>query len=601
MVSIGNKPLLLHQINLCKHYGITDIILITGYLSFIIENYFGDGSSFAVKISYLVEQSPLGTAGGLKEIEHQLDDDFLLFYGDVMVNMNLTQFIDFHKKGKADATLALHPNDHPYDSDLVEIDHNGRVIQFFSRPHDKNKYYSNLVNAGLYILSPKIFKHIKKGIKSDFGNDILPNVIKKLIILGYNTAEYLKDMGTPRRLETVKRDFKNGKIQRFNYEHPRKAIFLDRDGTINKEVTLCSSHENFELYSYSADSIKKINDSEYLSIVITNQSVIARGLCGFPDVDYIHKKMETLLGRKNAKLDMIYYCPHHPDYGFKEEKKELKIKCECRKPLPGLIYKAAKRFNIDLPNSYIIGDSFRDIECGKNAGLITIGLRSGHGCKKIITPPHYLFENLLEAVDYIINDPHKEILKKTVDRKVSVAKSLFVISVAGNTRSGKSTLTTYLQNEITKLNYKILRINLDDWLIPKSKRTKHQNVFDRFQINKICADLQKLLKGNIIQLYAYDTYSRKSKSVHKTYDIKNYDIILIDGVVAFCNEFLQSISDLNIYCEIPIDVQKNRIFSFYRWKGLDESQITTLYNKRLQDEYSLIQHTKKYADIIYKG
>lgn len=403
MLKIGGLPVLEHQINVLKRYGIKEIIILTHHLSEVIERYFKDGKDFGVKITYFKEKKPLGTTGGIKELEGKLKEDFIVLYGDIMLDMDIAKFLAFHKNKNGAGTLILHPNDHPYDSDLVEIDENQRIAAFHSKPHSDNKYLRNLVSAGLYVISPKILKYIKKGVKADFGKDIFPKIVKKEALYGYNTAEYLKDIGTPARLAEVKKDYQSGKIRRFNSKNKRKAIFIDRDGVINKKVGLLYKIKDFKLLPKVGQALKKINDSEFLAIVITNQPVAARNLCSIEELEEIHKKMEALLGRQEAKLDAIYYCPHHPDKGFPEENPKYKIECSCRKPKIGLVKKAEKDFNIDLKNSYFIGDSFRDILCGKRAGAITIGVRTGDGCRDGKIEPDYFFDNLGQAVNFIIN------------------------------------------------------------------------------------------------------------------------------------------------------------------------------------------------------
>ncbi len=118
-------------------------------------------------------------------------------------------------------------------------------------------------------------------------------------------------------------------------------------------------------------AIKKINSSEYLAIVVTNQPVIARGEVTYDELQEIHNKMETLLGAEGAYIDAIYYCPHHPHKGYEGEITELKFECDCRKPKPGMLIKAATDFNIDLSQSWMIGDGENDVLAGKNAGCKT--------------------------------------------------------------------------------------------------------------------------------------------------------------------------------------------------------------------------------------
>lgn len=408
MVKICGTPLLEHQINILKNYGIKDIVILTSHLSEIIKNYFKNGSKFGVKISYNKNNHPLGTAGALKEMEPQLTKDFILTYGDIMFDINLKKIINFHKKKRSICTLILHPNDHPHDSDLIEADHNKRIFAIHPKPHNINKYYKNLVNSGLYMMSPRIFRYIKKNKKADFGKDVFPKIISKEKLYGYNSAEYVKDIGTPKRLKEVVKDYKSGKISKSNNNNKRKAIFLDRDGVINKEINLLHKIKDFKLLPQTAKAIKKINKSGYLAIVITNQPVIARNLCSIEELEEIHKKMETLLGEAGAKLDGIYYCPHHPDKGYLGENQKYKINCSCRKPKIGMLKKATKDFNINLSESFIIGDTYRDILCGKNAGVTTIKLKSKlkseNKPENINAKADMLFDNLFKAVNFIVKE-----------------------------------------------------------------------------------------------------------------------------------------------------------------------------------------------------
>lgn len=397
MVEIGGKPLIEHQIELAKKYGAKDFFILSGHLAEVIENHFKDGSKWGVKIHYVKEPYPLGTAGSLKLLEGKLDERFMVFYGDVVMDFDINHFVEFDKKHPDSiGTTLVHPNDHPFDSDLVDVDKNFLVTEIFPKPHTKDQFLKNLVNAAVYIFSNKIFDFIQKDIMQDFGKDILPLIIKNNEKLyAYLTHEYIKDMGTKDRLEEVNLDFMQGKVARLNRQNKRPCIFLDRDGVINKNMDTNPIAENFELLDGAAEAIKKINKSDYLAVVVTNQPMIAKGFVGFDEVNKTNKKMETLLGADGAYLNGIYYCPHHPEKGFEGEVKELKIDCECRKPKPGMLLRAAKDFNIDLKNSYMIGDSIRDIEAGKNAGCKTISVKKGLSADKET-------ENLLEAINFIL-------------------------------------------------------------------------------------------------------------------------------------------------------------------------------------------------------
>jgi D,D-heptose 1,7-bisphosphate phosphatase len=368
MIPVAGKPVAEYQVELAKRYGFTDILFLLGHLGEQIEAYFGDGSKWGVNIEYYHEREPLGTAGAFPLVAERLKEDFWVFYGDTVMDFDMPRMLEHHRNHNGVATLLLHPNDHPYDSDLVGVDQQGMVDRFYPKPHDQGANYRNLVNAALYILSPRVLEYIHG--RSDFGKDIFPAMLgggEKLT--GYISTEYIKDMGTPERWESVADDVKSGKVARLNLQNPRPAFFLDRDGVICKEKNLLSDIAQVELVEGAAQAIRKINKAGYLAVVVTNQPVIARNLCSVEELEQIHNRLETLLGCEGAYLDAIYYCPHHPDGGYPEERPEYKIDCECRKPKPGMLLRAAKEWNIDMAGSYMVGDRQTDVEAGGAAGV----------------------------------------------------------------------------------------------------------------------------------------------------------------------------------------------------------------------------------------
>lgn len=370
MIPICGRPIIEHEVDMAKRQGFTDFLFVIGYLGEQIESYFGDGSKWGIHIDYFRETQPLGTAGALGLLRDQLTEDFFVFYGDTIMDIDMHRMLDYHLRKHANATLFLHPNDHPFDSDLVDIDAEGRVRQFYHKPHPEGFIAHNIVNAALFIFSPSVLTQIEPGVKCHIEKHVLPRCMKAgMLLYGYVSAEYIKDMGTPERYYAVSEDVKKGKVQRLNASNSRPAIFLDRDGVINKEVNLLNRKEQMELIPGAAEALRLINMSDYLAIVVTNQPVIARNLCTLEELDRIHMRMETLLGQEHAYINALYFCPHHPDSGYPEERKEYKIKCNCRKPAPGMLLRAADEWNIDLANSYMIGDSDRDIQAGMNAGV----------------------------------------------------------------------------------------------------------------------------------------------------------------------------------------------------------------------------------------
>jgi histidinol-phosphate phosphatase family protein len=159
-----------------------------------------------------------------------------------------------------------------------------------------------------------------------------------------------------------------------------------------------------ELISGAAEALRRLNEAGFLVIVVTNQAVVARGECTLDVLRLIHNKMETLLGRKHAWIDALYFCPHHPDRGFAGEVPELKVDCVCRKPKTGMFDRAVQDWNISLSGSYGVGDSRRDVIAARRMGIVAIGVKTGHGCHDCdaLESPDWLVEDLREAVDVIL-------------------------------------------------------------------------------------------------------------------------------------------------------------------------------------------------------
>ncbi len=381
MIRICGKPILEYQIACLKRNGLTDITLVTGHLGHFIREYFGDGSRFGVTISYYDETTPLGTAGALYKIPG-LTEDFLLLSGDTVFDIDFGRFIAFHKAHDSRATLMAHPNGHPYDSSLLVtetvppetaggIPHNSHKVVRWMNKEDERLWYANRVNAGIELISPALLAEAEKSLtqeKVDLDRDILKPLVPAGHIYAYDTPEYIKDMGTPDRFYQVEKDIESGLVQQRNLSHKQKAVFLDRDGTLNRDVGFLTDIDKMELIPGAAEAVRKINESGYLAVVVTNQPVIARGELTFGQLQEIDNKLETLLGKEGAYIDALYFCPHHPDKGFPGERPEYKCDCACRKPKPGMLLRAAADFNIDLSQSYMAGDSGRDTEAGQNAG-----------------------------------------------------------------------------------------------------------------------------------------------------------------------------------------------------------------------------------------
>jgi histidinol-phosphate phosphatase family protein len=407
LIPIAGKALLEHQVELARRHGFLDIIIFVCYRPDLIEACLGDGSRWGVKIRYLVEDQPLGTAGAVLAGWEHLAERVLVLYGDTMVNVDLERIWQAHQRTGAAATLLLHPNNHPLDSDLVEVDASSRIVAFHNRPHPADRYFQNLVNAGLYVLEKRALAPFRNhsGLL-DFGKDVFPAMVKAgQCLAAYNSPEYIKDIGTPERYDRVCAEYDSGVVQRSSLDIPQRAVFLDRDGTLIFDKDCLRKAEELEMIPGAPDAVRELNHQGWRAVVVTNQPVIAKGWCMEDELRRIHNKMETLLGKEHAFLDRIYFCPHHPDAGFPGERPELKINCHCRKPAPGMIEQATAELNIDLKQSWLIGDTTTDVQTARNAGLRSILVRTGSAGKdgKYPSEPDFAFNTLNEAVHFAIN------------------------------------------------------------------------------------------------------------------------------------------------------------------------------------------------------
>lgn len=406
MARLLGKPLMEWQIEALKKQGIREFIIIVGHLGHVIRDYIGDGSRLGITVRYIEENEPLGTAGAFFYLKDMISsDDFLFVYADVIFDIDVQKMLSFHRAKRSEATLFVHPNGHPFDSELVLLDDDGRVKGFDTNKNARDYWYENVVNAGVFLFSKNICDKVKQPKKIALEKELLVQMINDgEPIYGYRSTEYIKDVGTVERLTSVEQDIKRGIVSSRNLCQKQKAVFLDRDGTINKLDGFIDGCDKLVLMDGSADAIREINESGYLAIVVTNQPAVARGLCSIEDIRGINKKLQTLLGREGAYLDDIIFCPHHPDKGYPEENPIYKIDCDCRKPKTGMVDQMAELHNIDLSSSWMIGDSTVDMELARRAGLrsalVLTGERGDEG--KYEKTSDITASNLREAVRMIL-------------------------------------------------------------------------------------------------------------------------------------------------------------------------------------------------------
>ncbi|MBQ6420942.1 MAG: HAD-IIIA family hydrolase [Clostridia bacterium] len=376
MLLLGDKPILLHQIEALRREGVKDFLLVVGYLSAPIRSFFGDGSRFGVHIDYYEEEKPLGTAGALFRIP--FDADFLLLNGDLLFDFSLERLLRFHRSRAAGVTLLAHPNDHPLDSATLRSEDDGLVTALIGRQQEKAPFgIRNLCNAGIQIVSPAALEGLQADGPADFDKDVVMPNIRRRTVYAYLSHEYVRDLGTPLRLEAADRDLQAGTPAAMRVDAVKRAVFLDRDGTVNVYKGYLSRAEDMELLPGVSEAIRLLHRLGFLVIIASNQPVVARGMCSLQELRRIHDRMELLLAEQHSFADEIRFCPHHPDKGFPGENAAFKCVCGCRKPAPGMLTAAAEENTVSLADSYMVGDTLRDIETARAAGCRPVFLRCG--------------------------------------------------------------------------------------------------------------------------------------------------------------------------------------------------------------------------------
>jgi histidinol-phosphate phosphatase family protein len=608
MVPVLGKPVLHHQIELCRKHGLTEIALLVQHRHEKISEYFGNGSEFGVSLRYAIEDDPRGTAGALRDALPMLADRFLLLYGDTFMDVDLRKLWSAHAASGAAGTLFLHPNDHPQDSDLVDIDSHGAVRAILPYPHPEGREARNLVNAALYVLERTGLEDVTPELgKADIAKHMFPRMLELGRRLhGYVTPEYIKDMGTPERLDKVERDYVAGLPERLSGRQLRSAVFLDRDGTINCEVTHLKSADQVELLPGAAAAIRRLNRSGTLAVVITNQPVVARGDVSLEGLNLIHARLESQLGIGGAFLDGIYFCPHHPDKGFPGEVSDLKGPCSCRKPEPGLIEQACRELGIGRKDSWMVGDTTPDVEAGRRAGVRTVLLRSGHAGSdaKHATRPDYIAYNLADAVEWI-QGGHAKLTRRLAPIAVEVSRGRRLILIGGLARSGKSYAAQVLKELLHALGCQAHVLSLDGWLKPKSERKEGVGVRERYNLAVATATIAEAVGSSsriVVTEPLYDRLARKAGNQRIEYSVGPDDVLIVEGVPALLiDELLVLPRVMKIYMDIPSEIRNERLNQDYGWRDMPvEQQAATLASREL-DETPIVERSRLLADFIIES
>lgn len=397
-VIINKIPNIIDQIYKLRKNNIKEIFLLTNHYENEIRKIVVRFKITNCKI--IKDSSYFGTGGALIAAIKFLKNEFIVLYSDIYFNFNIKNFITASKKKKIYANVVVHANDHPHDSDAVNIDIHNRITKIYLK--NTNHVRLNFCIAGFFYFK-KIFlinlQFKKKNI--EITKDILMSVPKKNIF-AYQTIEYLKDFGTPQRLQNVKYDIKKKFDKLLIFGRKKPAIFIDRDGVLNKEVnTPVNSLKKFELIPNIGTAIKKINDAKIPCFVISNQASLAKKTLTTYQLKKMIFKLNFFLSSYKAYIDDYLFCPNSENSNFYD--KDVNIYCSKPKPNILMLKLFEKKYNLDLNKSYLIGDSDIDILTGLRVGAKTILVLSNRIFKyKYPVVPDYICNDLNDAVNWII-------------------------------------------------------------------------------------------------------------------------------------------------------------------------------------------------------
>ncbi len=350
LIKIDKRKFLDHLLIKLAKYKFRNIYLLCSYKKKIFYKFYHNKRIHKSIIKCIDEGTPKGTGGALYKLKNKVSEKFLVVNGDTFFNINYQNLINTNLKKFYTCIGIIKTKSFKYNKKIINLSISKNGTLNFSR---KKTY---LMNGGVYLFNKKIFKFIKKGNLS-LENDILNKIINKKKAKGIMFKGNFIDIGTPKKLSFIKKNS--------NYLK-NKTVFLDRDGVINKEFGYILNYKKFKFLKGVKKAIKYINDKNYLVIIITNQAAVGKSLLSEEKLLNIHKKMQHSLWNFNKSyIDDIFYSPYYKDSIIKKFKKNK----FDRKPKPGMIFKAIKKWNIDEKNSFFIGDKKSDKLAASNAKI----------------------------------------------------------------------------------------------------------------------------------------------------------------------------------------------------------------------------------------
>lgn len=371
MYPINGKPFLGYLLEQVIGFGINQVILLLGYKSEVIREYIKEAwNDNELEIACRVTPVEYDTGARIKDAQELLDDDFLLMYCDNYCTICFHQLCNDYFSNHALVQLSAYENKDDYTKSNLRLDETGRVLCY-----DKNRQEKFLHGVDIgYALINKQALELYSDTNGNFEKIVYPQLVEQEILFATVTKHRYFSIGSWERILLTENFFKDP-----------KTIFIDRDGTINvrpQKAQYIESPEQFVWLPGAIDALKIAKEAGYRIIMVTNQPGIARGNLTEDTLSQIHFKMQNDLKKNGCGIDAIYYCPHDWDDG-----------CDCRKPEPGMFFRAEKDFSIDLTKCYMIGDDERDMEAAGKAN-----------CKCMMVDQTF---GILDAVKKIIEEDKK--------------------------------------------------------------------------------------------------------------------------------------------------------------------------------------------------